>query len=67
MIEPRHKIHSDPDYINSQKYRFSVNKVLDDCPDGLTDKEIMKALMLSKKMFKRLYESALKKLRKSFE
>ena len=60
----RLKLQEDEDYIEMLRCKDSIKSVQKKYPEGLKDKDIARALAISLKHMKLIYESALKKLRK---
>lgn len=63
MID-RIRLQEDEDYIEMMRCKDSIKNVQKKYPEGLKDEDIAKALVLSLKHVRLLYESALRKLRK---
>jgi hypothetical protein len=61
----RKKIKEDPDFVYCPRLGNSLSKLVDKHPDGIDDERIEKVLLMSAKEVQKIYESALKKLRKS--
>ena len=61
MQDPR--IKTDRDFIIAPEYGNSLNKLLEDRPDGLTVSAICKALQINSDEYDTILASAMKKLR----
>ena len=65
--EIKAKIETDPDFINSKKHRYSMQRFLDQSPGGTTDNIIAYFLCLQPHDVKDLYDSAVKKIRQKLK
>lgn len=65
MIEDeiRLKILTEPDFVNLKRFDYSIDKALEKYPDGLPDKMIAQALMLSEAEVAETLEVVIGKLR----
>lgn len=61
----KQKIKEDPDFIYCPRLGNSLTKLIDKHPDGIEEDRIQTVLMMTKKQVDKIYESAIKKLRKS--
>ena len=59
----KHKINTDPDFINLTKASNSLKKAVEMFPNGMEIQNIAKALLMSEKEVEEVFDSALKKLR----
>lgn len=59
------KIKDDPDFIYCPRLGNSLSKLLDKHPEGIDEDRIQTVLMMTKGQMDKIYESAIKKLRKS--
>lgn len=66
-MNERQRLHDDDDYIKFSKLKNSIDEVQRRMPDGMTDKEIARCLMISVKHVKLLFESAMKKIKKKIK
>lgn len=57
------KIYTEKDYIESPKHDHSLKKLLQENPDGVSDKVIAKVLKISLTEMEEYYRSAIIKLR----
>ena len=57
------RIETDSDFIVAPKHGNSLNKLLENNPDGVPDSVICKALQLSQEEIDKIYETAIMKLR----
>lgn len=62
--EVKAKILEEEDFVYSPRHANSILKLIDMNPDGISEDKICKALLISKKDLKKIYESAINKLRK---
>ena len=58
------KIESDPDWINSRRFGFSLEKLLTRYPDGAPNRVIAAALLIQEEEIPKLYKKMIEKLRK---
>lgn len=58
------KIEEDEDYVHCPKMDNSLKKVINKNPDGLDDQKIADLLCIDVKEVEKLYQSAIKKIRK---
>lgn len=63
--EAREKIRTDPDFIYIPRFDFSLEKMVLRYPDGVPEKLIAQALMMTEDELRLTFESAVKKLRAS--
>ena len=63
MKEKDSRLYEDADYINSEKYEYSIKKALEDKPEGLSNSAIGKALCISTKELKKEISKILNKIR----
>ncbi len=63
----RKKVNTDPDYVNSKKYQYSLKKFLNRHPDGVTDNIISYLLCVTTDEVKGIYNRAVKKLRQAMK
>lgn len=59
------KIMEDEDFIYCPRLGNSLDRLVQKHPDGIDDERIQKVLLISAKELNEIYESAIKKLRKS--
>lgn len=64
-MNDRERLQQDEDFVHSTKNKNSIEEIQKKNPDGLSDKEIAKCLAIPLKHVKLLYQSALKKIRKT--
>lgn len=63
MNERKIMIETDPDYIASKRFDYSLNKLLERYPDGCPDRIIATALMIDEEEVEILYQNIVLKLR----
>ena len=56
-------LQEDPDYINSKRFDFSLQKLLERYPSGCSERIAANALMLTEEEFKEAHEKIVAKLR----
>lgn len=61
------RIMEEDDFIYCPRLGNSLSKLLDKYPEGVENDRIQKILLLSEKEVSEIYESAIKKLRDSFD
>lgn len=54
---------TDPDFVYSKKYGYSLTKLLERYPDGVPDKIIAQALLMTEDDVQELYDRVVKRLR----
>lgn len=57
------KILTEPDFVNLKRFNYSIDTALEKHPDGLPDKMIAQALMISEEEVQECYASVIEKLR----
>jgi hypothetical protein len=67
MEENKKKILNDPDFVNSPKYEYSLAKVLDRHPEGLSDRAIARLLMIEEDEIEEIYLDAVERLKKEMK
>jgi hypothetical protein len=65
--EIRKKIESEPDFVNLKRYDFSLEKLLDKFPDGVPNKMIAQALLMTEEEVEKIYQQVVLKLRKEMK
>lgn len=63
MDDLKHKIQTDPDFINCPEFDNSLKKFADAHPNGVDEKTIAKVMMVTKDEVKKIYQSAIQNLR----
>jgi len=58
------KIETDEDFINYPRYGNSIKNLIENNPNGVDNKKISKALMMSEKQVEETFLSAVVKIRK---
>lgn len=61
------RIIEEEDFIYCPRLGNSLSKLIEKYPDGIEDERIEKVLLISPQELKEIYESAIKKLKKSFD
>jgi len=61
--EMKHMIETDPDYIASKRYGYSLNTLLERYPDGCPDRIIANVLQMSEEEVETAYQGIVRKLR----
>lgn len=61
------RLKTDRDFVIAPEHGNSLNKLLDDHPDGLTVSAICRALQITPDEYEELYASAMQKLRDRLE
>lgn len=61
--EPNWLIHHDPDWINSEKYSYSLDKLALAHPEGVADRVLASVLMIHRDEVEPTYKEILEKLR----
>lgn len=56
-------IENDPDFIFSKKFDFSLDKMLERYPDGISNKMIARSLLLTEQDVSEILESIIQKFR----
>lgn len=59
------RISSDADFVLSKKHENSLNKLMQEYPDGVPDRVICKVLQITPEELKRYYKCAIVNLKKS--
>lgn len=62
--EAKRRVNSDPDFVYSKRFDYSLEKCLDRYPDGAPDKVIAQCLMLTEEEVEATYQEVVEKLRK---
>lgn len=62
--EARARLQSDLDFVYLPKFEFSLQKLMERYPDGVPDRLIAQALMLTEDDVEEMFQSAVLKLRK---
>lgn len=65
--EKKLRIIKEQDFIDYPKFKNSLSKLIEKYPDGVDDETIAKVLNIPVKEVKKLYESAIEKLRKNLK
>jgi hypothetical protein len=63
----KQKLIDDPDFVFLRRFDYSMKKVLERYPDGLPEKLISQALMLSEEEVEALYQETLSFFRKEMK
>jgi hypothetical protein len=61
--EARKKVNEDPDFVNSKRYDYSLQKLEERYPDGAPDNVIANALMIEEKEVEPEFDKVVVKLR----
>lgn len=61
--EMKHMIETDPDYIASKRYSYSLASLLERYPDGCPDRIIATVLQMSEEEVEASYQTIVQKLR----
>lgn len=61
--EAKTLIHNDPDFIHLKRFEFSLKKLLAKHPEGVPDRIIAAALMLTEDDVAEMYEGIVSKMR----
>lgn len=67
LVEIKKIIETDDDYIACPKFKNSLKLLISRFPDSVDDDKIAKYLMISESEVKKLYQSAIQKLRKGLK
>ncbi len=67
MNDVKQKLIDDPDFVFLRRFDYSMKKVLERYPDGLPEKLISQALMLSEEEVEALYQETLSFFRKEMK
>lgn len=67
VVDLKEKISSEPDFINSKKHRYSLQKFLKQNPEGTTDHIIAIFLCITPDGVRALYASAVEKIRQKMK
>lgn len=65
--EIRQKIDTEPDFVNSKRFDFSLDKLLDRYPDGAPGRVIAQALLMTEEEVEELYLRTVAKLRRAMK
>jgi hypothetical protein len=61
--EAKRLVETDPDFVYTKRFSFSLKKLLERYPDGCPDRVIAQALLVSEPEVEELYQKAVIKLR----
>ncbi len=62
-----HKIATEPDYVYSKQFNFSIKEILEKHPDGLSDRSIAKLLKISPEELQILFQIIIVKLKEGLK
>ena len=61
--EAREKVHTEPDFVNSKRYDYSLQKLEERYPDGAPDNVIANALMIKEEEVEPEFDKVVIKMR----
>ncbi len=56
-------LEKDPDFIYSKRFDFSIEKMLERYPDGVSNKNIAQVLLITEEEVERIYQDSILKIR----
>lgn len=62
-LDPLFLLHNDPDWINSEKFNFSLDSLTATYPDGVPDRLLASCLMINRDETEAIYNDILLQLR----
>ena len=63
MSDEFYKLYTDPNYIASKRFGYSLEQLLQRYPDGCPDRVIAQALLIPEEEVEEVYKSIVQKLR----